>query len=431
MVKKVAIVGAGPCGLLLAHYLLRRQQKYQIDIFDFRSDPRTVPFSKSRTFSIVLNQRGINALQQIPGLEEAVKTISLEMTGAVSHQKNGKMRVIERKYLQRSLDRTDLVISLLEQLNNKGDRINFHFQHQCTQVDFAAKQVKFKQVDSENEITINYDLLIGADGARSVVRESFLNTENFECEQKYTPNDYKSLFLPIPEQQCDLKWPQSKVQSWRLDNGINVLLVYQKDKSLSGVIIFPHQNQGITELTTKEKVLNYFHQYFPEIAPLIPATEAEDFANRPISRVITVRCNRYHHGDSVMLIGDAAHAVSPSLGQGCNASLEDVVIFNQILDECADNLAVAVEQFTIKRQADAHAVVELSDYGFPTSNKLFFELLLRNALSKYLHPILPKFFLPSLFELLSEGKLSYSEILDLYQNWITKVKKSNQEILSN
>lgn len=430
MVKKVAIIGAGPCGLLLAHYLLRRQEKYQIDIFDFRSDPRTVSSSKSRTFSIVLSQRGINALQQIQGLEAAVKAISLEVNGGVFHKSNGQMRVMNRRYQTWSLDRTDLVISLLEQLTKKGDRVNIHFNHQCTQVDLAAKQVKFKKIDPAAEIIVDYDLLIGADGARSVIRESFLATENFECEQKYAPNDYKSIFLPSPDQKLLNKWQQGKIHSWRLNDGTTVLLVYQTDKTLSGVVIFPHQNQLIAELTTKEKVLSYFHQYFPEIAPLIPSTEAEDFANRPVSRVPTVRCSRYHHGDSVMLIGDAAHAVSPALGQGCNAALEDVVIFDQILDECADNLAVAVEKFTIHRQADGNALVELSDYSFPTSKKLFFELLLRNSLSKYLHPILPKVFLPPLFELVAEGKLSYTEILNLYQDWISKVKKSNQSIIS-
>ncbi|BAY16579.1 putative kynurenine 3-monooxygenase [Nostoc sp. HK-01] len=426
MVKKVAIVGAGPSGVLLAHYLLHRQEKYQIDIFDFRSDPETVPFSKSRTFSIVLSQRGINALRQIEGLEEAVKAVSLETNGAVLHQKNGKTRVFSRKYSQLSLDRTSLVIKLLEQLTIKGgNQVNLHFNHQCTQVDFAAKQVKFKKLDSEAEITVDYDLLIGADGARSVVRESFLKTENFQCKQNYVVNDYKSIFLPPLDPKLGINWQKGKVHSWRLDNGTTVLLVYQTDSSWSGVVLFPHKDKTIPELANKQEVLSYFRHNFPEIGQILPESEAEDFANRPVSRVLTVRCNRYHQGDSVLLIGDAAHGVSPSLGQGCNAALEDATIFNQILDKYSDNLAVAVEQFTLQRQADGIAVVELSDYAFPDSKKLFLELLFRNSLSKYLSPIFPKFFLPSLFELVAEGKLSYSEIFNLYQNWIAKVKKSN------
>jgi len=37
--------------------------------------------------------------------------------------------------------------------------------------------------------------------------------------------------------------------------------------------------------------------------------EAEAFLKRPVARVLTVRCDRFHDGDSVVLIGDAAHAV--------------------------------------------------------------------------------------------------------------------------
>ncbi len=60
MLTKVVIVGAGPSGVLLAHYLLRRGDKYQIDIYDRRSDPQIVSFSKYRTFSLALCERGLS-----------------------------------------------------------------------------------------------------------------------------------------------------------------------------------------------------------------------------------------------------------------------------------------------------------------------------------------------------------------------------------
>ncbi|MEL6462297.1 MAG: NAD(P)-binding protein, partial [Cyanobacteria bacterium J06621_15] len=92
MTKKVIIVGAGPCGVLLAHYLLRRGDKYEIEIYERRHDPRIVAFENSRTFPISLNERGMNSLSQIEGLESAVKDISLSVMGGIFHQKNGKTR---------------------------------------------------------------------------------------------------------------------------------------------------------------------------------------------------------------------------------------------------------------------------------------------------------------------------------------------------
>lgn len=167
MIQKIVIVGAGPSGILLAHYLLRRSQPYQIDIYDRLGDPRTIEFSNARTYPITLTERGMNAIAQIEGLEAAVRAISLETNGTVFHQQNGKTRVTSRKKSLLTLDRTSLVITLLQQLTQKYDnsRINLHFGHACTEVDFAAKSVTFLFTAQTDELTdanvsVNYDRLI-------------------------------------------------------------------------------------------------------------------------------------------------------------------------------------------------------------------------------------------------------------------------------
>ena len=139
--KKVVIVGAGPCGLLLAHYLLRRDEQYQVDIYERRSDPRTIEFSKARTFPININERGLNALSKIEGFLDELKDISVEMTGTMLHQKNGKTRVTPRKKPMVVLERTNLAILLLKKLTQKKydcSRLNINFNCECTQVNFIA-----------------------------------------------------------------------------------------------------------------------------------------------------------------------------------------------------------------------------------------------------------------------------------------------------
>jgi len=44
--------------------------------------------------------------------------------------------------------------------------------------------------------------------------------------------------------------------------------------------------------------------------------EAEAFLKRPVARVLTVRCDRFHDGDSVVLIGDAARVCLHRLVRG-------------------------------------------------------------------------------------------------------------------
>ena len=442
MVKKVTIVGAGASGVLLAHYLLRRGDQYQVDIYDRLSDPRIIEFSNARTFPITLTERGMNALGQIAGLETAIRAIGLEMSGTIFHQQNGKTRVKSRKKPLVALDRTNLVTTLLDELTQKYDssRLNLHFERACTAVDFAAKTITFENTaltsaPTATDLTVGYDLLIGADGARSVVRSYFLNTELFEFEQKYVSTDYKSIILPRPfaartegNRSLDFNLEPGKIHSWQSDDGtFVVLLLHQPDGSMSGVILFSRQNHEVANLSTPEQVQQFFHNRFPEVGQMLPESEAERFLARSSSRILTIRCNRYHHGESVLIIGDAAHSVSPSIGQGCNAALEDVAILDELLDEYADNWAEAIAQFTLRRQADAHALVELGDYSFPSSSQLFIEFVLREQLAKTLHQLFPERFPPSLSELVFESSVPYSEILHFYQGWISKVKRRAQK----
>lgn len=440
MMKKVAIVGAGPCGLLLAHYLLRRGDKYQIDIYERRGDPRTVSFSKSRTYPISLNERGMSALRQIEGLEEAVRAVSVEMKGTVFHQKNGKTRFTPRQKPLVTLDRTNLIIVLLEQLSQKYDnsRLQIHFDCSCTAVDFVAKTVTFQSVltdsslkipTNKEEITFKYDLLVGTDGSRSAVREGFLSTENFECEDKYYPTDYKSIFLDnANNSKTHLK--SDNIHTWRLDDGTLMVALYQVDGTMSGAINFPREKNQIVGLSSSKEVLEFFQKNFPVIGQVMAEEEAEAFLNRPISRILTIRCNRYHQGDSVLLMGDAAHAVSSSIGQGCNAALEDVVVFDNLLNEYSDDLAETLKQFTVRRQPNGYALVELGDYAFPSSTSLFVEFIFREFLAKTLHRLFPQVFPPSLIDLIFETTVPYSEILNSYKGWVSKVKKSNEKVLT-
>lgn len=83
--QKTVIVGAGPAGLLLAHYLLTRH--YTVEIYDRRPHPRTVAPEQSRSFPISLQERGRQALQNIPGLEDAIAHHSIFCQGTVPSQK--------------------------------------------------------------------------------------------------------------------------------------------------------------------------------------------------------------------------------------------------------------------------------------------------------------------------------------------------------
>ena len=66
--KKIAIVGSGLVGSLLAIYLSKRG--HSVTVFDRRPDIRTIEFS-GRSINLAMSDRGWKALRQV-GIEDEV-----------------------------------------------------------------------------------------------------------------------------------------------------------------------------------------------------------------------------------------------------------------------------------------------------------------------------------------------------------------------
>lgn len=90
---------------------------------------------------------------------------------------------------------------------------------------------------------------------------------------------------------------------------------------------------------------------------------AEQCAEQALHRFGTIEtCDRFHGEGGVVLIGDAAHAVTSTLGQGCNMALESIKVLGSIADRCAageQGLRAVPAQFTGEWQPNAQAMQRL------------------------------------------------------------------------
>jgi kynurenine 3-monooxygenase len=67
------------------------------------------------------------------------------------------------------------------------------FDHRCQSVDLERQR---PTVAFENGTTIETDLVIGADGAYSAVRQQMQKREGFDYSQSYLQHGYKELTIP-------------------------------------------------------------------------------------------------------------------------------------------------------------------------------------------------------------------------------------------
>ncbi len=427
MSQNIVIIGAGPAGLLLAHYLLLRGQ-YSVKIYERRSDPRLMNASNKRTFPISLQARGRRAIRAIPGLEEAIADQSIFCQGTIVYRGKRKQRRIARENPIMTIDRNLLGAVLLQQLTEKytSYQVEIQFNCNCIHVDKTAKIVTVEPEEGE-DFTVNYDRLVGADGARSQIREYLVEESDLKCEQNYVQDAYKSVYLSRKNSQLGLEFEPDKIHTSNVGQGLRLVLVPQPGDQLHGTLIFNAKKNPLEQLSTKEEVLAFFQEKFPVLGQLMSVEEAEALLKRPVSQVLTVSCDRFHQNHSILLIGDAAHAVSPSIGQGCNSALEDVFILGQLLDDYQDDWSQVLPRFSQQRVPDADALQELSNYSFPRTKLLVVEFFLRLKIARILHQWFPQRFNLFVFDLVLDTDLSYSQVLSCSQGWINKVKHSMAE----
>jgi kynurenine 3-monooxygenase len=428
--EKIVIIGAGPAGLLMAHYLLARGN-YLVEIYDRRPDPRLAVQDAQRTFPISLQTRGLRAIQAIGGLEDALAEKGIWSHGACLHSKRGQPRMVDRKSPLLIIDRNQLTRTLLELLRqaDQSANVTIRFDCPCVDLDPATQQVKLAPADGE-AFAVHYDRLVAADGVRSQVRDALVNRGAMQCEKAVAPDAYKSLQVSRVSKDGTLKLAEDRIHSWTLGAGMRVVAAPERDGLLHGVVIFPKDCNPFEGMDTAEPVRDFFQHKSPTLAQLMTLEDAEAIRGCPVSLVNMVKCDRLHSGERILLIGDAAHAVSPSIGQGCNSSLQDVQVFMHLLEEQGGDWSSTLPAFTQKRLPDVHALRELSDYSFPRSKMLVVEFIFRLTLGKKLRRWWPERLKPLPMELVTEGDLSYGEVLRQTKGWVDRVKRS-QPVLSS
>lgn len=73
--------------------------------------------------------------------------------------------------------------------------LQVHFNTRCAGADFNARTVSF---ENKVERKVPYNLLVGADGARSTVRNAFIPQRGFDYQQTNMPYTFKVLYVPRP-----------------------------------------------------------------------------------------------------------------------------------------------------------------------------------------------------------------------------------------
>ena len=194
--KEITLVGAGLVGCLLSIYLSRRG--FSVKIFESRPDMRRHIIPAGRSINLSLSERGIHALKEV-GLYRNIEKHLIEMPGRMLHDNNGVLQY--QAYgrnpgdVHYSVSRTVLNKILLDAAEMTG-RVSIRFNEYCSALNLKTKRLSLRNEATSKTRTLDFDMLIGTDGAGSLVRQSMINAQTIQCKHDILPHGYKELNIP-------------------------------------------------------------------------------------------------------------------------------------------------------------------------------------------------------------------------------------------
>ncbi len=372
--NNILIIGAGLCGSLLA--LRMAQRGYQVTLVEKRPDLRKVTQDAGRSINLALSDRGLRGLR-LAGVEEEAKKLCIPMNGRMIHDKAGNTFLSpysgrKDEYIN-SISRPGLNMLLLDEAE-KMPNVQLIFNHACEEVDLENASATFRDFNSKKEIKIEADVIFGTDGAGSAVRKSMFESHKFlfSFSQQWLSHGYKELEIPATEN-GGYRTYKNALHIW--PRGEDMLIALPNlDGSFTVTLFLPYENSDycFANLTSPEMVHEYFNKEFPDVVEMIPNL-AEEFFGNPTGPLGTVKCSPWNAFGKVLLMGDAAHAIVPFYGQGMNASFEDVVVFDEILEKYVPsqpsqregvNWEMIFKEYEALRKKDTDAIADLAVDNF-------------------------------------------------------------------
>jgi salicylate hydroxylase len=341
--RQIAVIGAGIGGLTLAIAL--RRSGIAVDLYEQTSELREVGAA------VALSANGTRFFEQF-GLFGQLAPHWSEVEALIFRDgRNGRLigkHAVGLQYRQRfgapyvGIHRADLqaVLSAAAGL----ERI--HLSKQLIHIDDRDGRVHLRFADGA---TAEADLVIGADGARSFVRQWMLGYD----DALYSGCSGFRGIVPVtdvpslPDATALQFWmgPSGHLLHYPMGKGhINFLLVERHPAP------WPYRDWSAPGVEGEQ--LRHFADWHPAVLEMVTAQPISKrwglFHRPPLGRWTKGR---------VTLLGDAAHQLAPHHGQGANQSIEDAIVLAACIAEPASgSLAEPLERYERLRRGRSRKV---------------------------------------------------------------------------
>jgi kynurenine 3-monooxygenase len=420
--KKIAIVGSGLVGSLLAIYL--RKAGHIVHLYDRSPDIRQVQFS-GRSINLAMSNRGWKALDGV-GIADSVREIAIPMDKRAIHLVD---KLNFQKYGQEgesiySISRGALNKRMIDLAEQAG--AEFFFEQKIWDVTLSEAILHMGETEKGAWEEKKYDIVFGADGAFSRIRHRMQRQSMFNYSQEFLNIGYKELNIPANADGSH-KLDKNSFHIWPRGEYMLIALA-NLDGSFTCTLFMPFEGENsFASLEDRKDVELFFEKNFPDSIEVIPNL-TEDFFKNPTSTLVTMKCYPWTFKDKIALVGDSSHAIVPFYGQGMNSGFEDVSILNEMMEKYGDDWELIFSEYQKSRKPNADAIAELSYRNFMemSSKTADDKFLLQKKIEKWFSDMHPDKWIP-LYSRVTFSDRPYAEALaigDEQNNIMEKVLKT-------
>lgn len=357
----ITIIGGGLCGVVLAIYL---KTKFSLDVhvYDKLDDPRIQYIEHSSvSYTMSVSYRGFLALAEI-GLEDLVRQICIPVYGRCFHTDEDQRA--DQLYGPRNEaiyvgNRDELLCLLISEAEKEG--IHLYYGVECDQITYSDGATIIHAVEkiSKRSIEIRTDYLLGTDGTNSKVRESI--DQQLPSDQRSKIIKHKRIYreFRLPANRAgDYILRNDRIHMWPHDD-FYMLAFPNTDGSFTLTLCVPSDYQNIEELQNDPSFMcSFMKEHFPDVSPFVQGLILTE-PSRRWGSFNQVSAHRWHLSNKVLLLGDAAHAQYPFIGQGANCAFGDCQILARLIEATPGDWNTIFSQFQ-HRKRDTDAVINLA-----------------------------------------------------------------------
>jgi 2-polyprenyl-6-methoxyphenol hydroxylase-like FAD-dependent oxidoreductase len=346
----IAIVGGGPAGTVAAIALARRG--IHATVLEREPHPEDAPrINPDRSYTIDITGHGLRALRHI----DATSYFDERMLPFNGMRYRGRV-VEEWSEPGWTGSRGDILRTLMSVVSDRHRAdVDFEFEARVEAVDTGSGTLTYTSAGA-GTMTRRFDLIVGADGAGSVVRRAMQEqVEGFAVERGSIPNYVTMLALDRVGNELD----KTCLHALSLRHFYVAGAVNGDDGPATPLWFCAIGANRELSFASADEAREFFGRNCPEILEMASDDAITAFATRPCYHVgQTLTCSQLHGGKAVLL-GDAA-AAFPPIGQGLNAAMESAAVLDRVIGANRTDLTGAAARFNAAWKPEADAISWIS-----------------------------------------------------------------------